>query len=301
MMEIKNLHAKLGKFELSVDHYRTSGRKNFIMGENGAGKSSFLKALSGIIDSTGEIILDGEHVENLPPWKRRITYIPQNLLLFPQYNVRQNLAISIRYGHGDYEIYREVIDLMHLGDLLQKNIWELSGGQQQRVAVARAVISRPRILLMDEPFSMQDERSRMSLIMSVADLLDRYGIDFIYVTHNYRDLELGFDQLSIMSSGKIIESVESVDDLRYYESISLMDFRNIVRIDGRYFRLNDDSIIPSDSGYPAKCTISGDRYLCSVRIGDENFFITSRTSSSYFRFDLSSAREITVAGQNNEK
>ncbi len=301
MIEINDLHAHLGKFDLSIGHYETSGRRNFLMGENGAGKSSFLKAIAGLIDSTGEIIIDGDHVEDLPPWKRRIAYIPQNLLLFPQYNVRDNLAISIRYGHGDYDIYKEVVEMMHLGDLLEKNVWEISGGQQQRVAVARAVISRPRLLLMDEPFSMQDERSRMSLIMSVTDILERYGIDFIYVTHNYRDLDLGFDMLSIMSGGRIIESVTSVDDLHYYEGISLMDFRNIVKIDGKYYRLNDTAIVPSDSGYPAKCTRSGDKYLCSVRIGDENFFIISREASRFFKFDLASAREITVAAERKDQ
>ncbi|WP_297215306.1 ATP-binding cassette domain-containing protein [Thermoplasma sp.] len=297
MLEINNLHASLGKFVLNVDHYSTRGRKNFIMGENGAGKSSFLKAISGIIDSTGEIILNGDHVENLPPWKRRITYIPQNLLLFPQYNVKQNLAISIRYGHGDYDIYKEVVDLMHLSDLLDKNTWELSGGQQQRVAVARAVISKPKLLLMDEPFSMQDERSRMSMVISVAELLERYDIDYIYVTHNSRDLELGFDTLSVMSNGRIIESVKSVEDLRYYESVSLLDFRNIVRIDGKYYRLSERSVIPSDKGYPASCNRSGEGYVCSVRIGDENYFITSSVMADHFQFDLSSASEMISLGE----
>ncbi|BAB59688.1 ABC transport system ATP-binding protein PA [Thermoplasma volcanium GSS1] len=290
------MKVQIGKFQLSIKELSLSGRHNFIMGENGSGKSTFLKTIAGLIDPiSGRIDIDGNDITNMPPWKRHIAYIPQNLLLFPQYKVMDNIAISIKYGQGDPEIFKEVVKVMHLEDLLERNIYQLSGGQQQRVAVARAIVSMPRILLMDEPFSMQDERSRMSLISNLLDLIDRYEIDYIYVTHNSRDLELGFDTLSIMYNGTIIESVRSIDDLQTYEGNSLIDYRDIIKIDDKYYKVGISSVIPAQDGYSSRCVKEGDYYLCVVDIDGDQYFVRSSFDAHSVRFDLSKARELSIA------
>ncbi len=290
MLKASRIDLAVGTFHLHIDEYRTRGKRNFIMGENGSGKSSFLKAICGIntIDS-GTISIDDQRIDNIPAWKRGVSYIPQNLLLFPQYTVRNNLAISIRYGNGDPEIFRDVIKAMKLEEILDRSVYRISGGQAQRVAVARALISKPKLLLMDEPFSMQDERSRMSLISSLFDLIEEFGISYIYVTHNSRDLELGYDSLTTMESGQIVESVENIENLRSYRSWILIDYRNIVKVDGRFYRLKEESIIPDAKGYKCTCTLSRGRYVCIVYIDNEKYFFTSGKKYDSVSFDLSSA------------
>jgi molybdate/tungstate transport system ATP-binding protein len=279
MLEVRNISVKIGDFNLKVEKYNTRGRRNFIIGENGAGKSTFLKAISGIIQiDSGEIILDGKRIDSLPIWERRVSYIPQNLLLFPQYSVKDNLLLSVRYGSGDLGIYNELVKAMALDGILERNIFSISGGEAQRVAVARAIISKPRILLMDEPFSMQDERSRMSIISNLLKLVERYDITYVYVTHNVRDLELGFDSLTTLEGGRVVETVSSLDELRTYSSLSLLDYRNIVKIDDQFFKVADEAIIEEPGGYQCSCSFSNGSYFCSVIIEGETYFFTSSSN-----------------------
>ncbi|MGC8608818.1 MAG: ATP-binding cassette domain-containing protein [Thermoplasmata archaeon] len=294
MLKASHISLTLGSFHLSIDDYQTRGRRNFIMGENGSGKSSFLKAICGLnsIDA-GSIYMDDIRIDNLPPWKRKVSYIPQNLLLFPQYSVRDNLAVSIRYGNGDPEIFRDVIQAMRLEEILDRSVYRISGGQAQRVAVARALISRPKMLLMDEPFSMQDERARMSLISSLFDLIEEFGISYIYVTHNSRDLELGYDSITTVENGKIVESAESISDLKSYRSWILMDYRNIVRVNDKFYRLNESAIVSDPRGYRCNCTRSEEHYVCTVYIDGEKYFFTSGKKYDSVSFNLSMAEELS--------
>jgi len=292
MLRVEDLKLKIGNFSLNIENFELKKRKNFLMGENGSGKTTFLKSLCGIYNAQGKIFLDNERIDHLPIWKRKMAYIPQNLLLFPQYNVEENLKVSINYGNGDEEIFKEIVKIMNIEKILDKNIYEISQGQAQRVAVARAIISRPKFLLMDEPFSMQDERSRMSLISGVLDLLDNFGISYIYVTHNSRDLELGFDSLSIMNEGRIIESVERLEDLENYLSLRLIDYRNIVKIDGKYYKVNEDSFEFSNEGYPVNCSRYNDEYICTVNIDNEKFFIKSKSYGKFIKFNKMKMKEL---------
>jgi len=292
MLRVEDLKLKIGNFSLNIENFELKKRKNFLMGENGSGKTTFLKSLCGIYNAQGKIFLDNERIDHLPIWKRKMAYIPQNLLLFPQYNVEENLKVSINYGNGDEEIFKEIVKIMNIEKILDKNIYEISQGQAQRVAVARAIISRPKFLLMDEPFSMQDERSRMSLISGVLDLLDNFGISYIYVTHNSRDLELGFDSLSVIHEGRIIESVERLEDLENYLSLRLIDYRNIVKIDGKYYKVNEDSFEFSNEGYPVNCSRYNDEYICTVNIDNEKFFIKSKSYGKFIKFNKMKMKEL---------
>ncbi|MEM0130417.1 MAG: ABC transporter ATP-binding protein, partial [Thermoplasmatales archaeon] len=283
-----NIKVRQGAFYLDVPKYETRGRRNFIMGENGSGKSTFLRSICGIVPlESGEISVNGRRIDRLPTWERKVSYIPQDLLLFPHYNVRENLLISVRYGSGEIEIFKEVVKIMNLEGILDRSISKISGGESQRIAVARAIISKPEILLMDEPFSMQDERSRMSLISNLFSLIERYDITYIYVTHNFRDMELGFDSLTTFEGGFIVESVSSLDELRKYKSVSLLDYRNIIRLGDKFLKVTDEAIVDDASGYPCSCSLNGDAYFCSVQIEGETYFFTSKRdhSSVLFRED----------------
>ncbi|MEM0141257.1 MAG: ABC transporter ATP-binding protein [Thermoplasmatales archaeon] len=287
MLKVYNIKARQGEFYIKIDKYETTGRRNFIMGENGSGKSTFLKTICGIVPlESGEIFIGERRIDLLPIWERRVSYIPQDLLLFPHYNVRDNLLLPVKYGSGEVEIFNDVIKIMKLEGILDRNISRISGGESQRIAVARAIISKPEILLMDEPFSMQDERSRMSLISNLFNLIETYDIRYVYVTHNMRDLELGFDSLTTFEGGRIVESVSSVEELKKYKSLSLLDYRNIIRIGEEFFKVTDDAIVEDKSGYPCSCSSNGTAYFCSVDIEGETYFFTSSNNHVTVRFNL---------------
>lgn len=282
MLHIKNFRISLGSFTLAMKDLNLSGKRNFIMGENGSGKTTLLKAISGIypIDE-GSIYLLGERVDTVPAWKREISYIPQDLSLFPNLNVKENLRISILHARGSEEIFRDVVKAMDLEKILLRRVNEISGGQAQRVAVARSLISNPKLILMDEPFSMQDERARISMMSLLESVMDEYDFPFIYVTHDKKDMELGFDTLTFINSGKLVESVKSTDEIAHFSSLSMLDYKNLITMNGSSYIVEEDSFGFSDeTGIPFKYWKIEAGYVYEVEIGGEKFFISGEQSPS---------------------
>lgn len=277
MLNIEELHVKLEDFNLSIDSLSFQGRKNFLMGKNGSGKTTFLKSIAGIVQTkSGRISINDREISSLPSWKRKVSYIPQDLLLFPTLNVKDNIRISIKHGSGSEEIYRNVIEKMDLPSILEKKVWQISGGQAQRVAVARSLVSDPELLLMDEPFSMQDERARAQMLSILYTLMEDLGFSFLYVTHNIRDLEFGYDSINFFESGKIIESVSCIDDISKFSSYSMIDYRNTIKTGGKYYKVSEGSFHFSDkTGLSYKTTEFEKRYIIKVQAEGEDFFITS--------------------------
>jgi ABC-type molybdate transport system ATPase subunit len=123
----------------------------------------------------------------VPPWERRVGWAPQDVLLFPHLSVRENMAYAERARPADVE---EMADLFRISHLLDRRPRNLSGGERQRVAVSRALLARPRLLLLDEPFSALDRPLRNTLAHTVRDLLDRRGIPLVLVSHDEEDADV---------------------------------------------------------------------------------------------------------------
>lgn len=277
MIRLSNYSVTRGGFTLSIQDVELEGKRNFVIGKNGAGKTTLLQSLAGLVESSGEFEVNGRNIGSLEPQKRNIGYIPQDLLLFGTMTVDGNLLSSIRYGNGDIDVYREVSDRMGLTPLLQKRTNEISLGQAQRVAIARAIISRPSVLLMDEPFSFQDEISRLGLISLIDEFSKTYDFDYIYATHNAKDMEIGFSSLVSIDEGQVVEVVDSVSKIQHYRTLSLLDYKNLASLNGRYYLLTEESLDFNDvSGIPyeivgtdedpyVRFNIEGSYYFASVR------------------------------------
>lgn len=163
-----------------------------ISGPSGAGKTTVLRVMAGLSRlSSGRLAMDGEVWQDsergvfVPPWKRRVGWVPQDSLLFPHLSVREN----IRYGlpgkeGGELE---EVAALLELDGLLDRRPAKLSGGERQRAALARALLPRPRLLLLDEPFSALDDALRARVASALGGLCARWDIPFVLVTHSRLD------------------------------------------------------------------------------------------------------------------
>jgi molybdate transport system ATP-binding protein len=168
----------------------TDARSVAIVGPSGAGKSTLLRVLAGVEHrARGEVVVDGavwldpRRGVVVPPWKRRVGWVPQEMLLFPHLSVRENLG----FAGGTEEEVEETAALLQVAHLLDRRPRRLSGGERQRVALGRALLSAPRLLLLDEPFSALDRALREQISATVKRLVAERAIPLVLVSHDDAD------------------------------------------------------------------------------------------------------------------
>jgi spermidine/putrescine transport system ATP-binding protein len=176
----------------SIDATITAGEFFSLLGPSGCGKTTTLRMIAGFERPTsGEILLDGIDVAQVPPHRRNVHTVFQNYALFPHLDVFDNVAFGLRRQKvARDEIKRRVaqaIELVELGGLGARRPQQLSGGQQQRVALARALVLRPAVLLLDEPLGALDAKIRKQLRLELKALQEEVGITFVFVTHDQEE------------------------------------------------------------------------------------------------------------------
>lgn len=295
MIRIRNLLVRRGEFNVDIQQLDLQGGRNFLIGRNGTGKTTILSSIAGLIGSKGTVEVGGMDINSLPPERRRVGLIPQDLLLFGKMSVEENLKTSIKYGRGDVKAYRDIVEEMKLGPLLKRRANELSLGQAQKVAIARAIVSRPVLLLMDEPFSFQDEIARLGLISLIDELSVRYGFEYLYATHNPRDLENGFSNIISIDNGKVVEVVDSLERAEHFRTLSLLEYKNLVSMNGHYYLLDERAITFSDTEGSDYAVLGGSsgRYV-RFKVDGSYFFasLNSAPKGKYLKLNLDGAREI---------
>jgi ABC-type sugar transport system ATPase subunit len=187
-----------------------NGQTFVIVGPSGCGKSTLLRVISGILSNySGQVLYDGEDMQNIPPRDRYIGMVFQSYALYPNFNSEGNLSFFFKMHHISDEQTRERIrytsELMGIGfkELLPRNPGTLSGGEKQRVAIARAIVRSPRLFLFDEPLSNLDAKLRVQTRSEIKRLLHRFGITALYVTHDQVEAFALADQIVVMHEGRI--------------------------------------------------------------------------------------------------
>jgi molybdate transport system ATP-binding protein len=192
---IENLVVPLAHFDLEVTA-TMSARVTAIFGPSGAGKTSLLDAIAGLRTlKSGRITFDDVVLSDLPARARRIGYVPQETALFPHLSVARN----IRYGGRHNE--EHVIEVLEIGHLLDRGVTALSGGEQKRVALARALVSAPRLLLLDEPLSGLDWPLRDRVMQFLQRVRDDFNVPMLYVTHDEAELAAIADEVVRLEPG----------------------------------------------------------------------------------------------------
>lgn len=192
------------QFSLEVEH----GEFVVLLGPSGCGKSSVLRMIAGLESvSDGRILLDGQDLEGVRPDERDIAMIFQNYALYPHLTVYDNIAYTLKNQHVPrheiHEMVRETAELLGLWELRDRRPRELSGGQQQRVAIGRALVRKPKLFLLDEPFSNLDAELRAQLRQEIKQLHEKLGTTFVYVTHDQAEaFQLG-SRIIVMRHGMI--------------------------------------------------------------------------------------------------
>jgi molybdate transport system ATP-binding protein len=202
---------QLGEFSLSAS-FTSEGRVTGLFGASGAGKTSLINMIAGLLKpDRGIIAIDDETLDDtaarlhVPPHRRRIGYVFQDARLFPHLDVGQNLDYGRRMNRlpDDPAQRKRVTDLLDIGGLLDRRPGKLSGGERQRVALGRALLSKPRLLLLDEPLGSLDEGRKVEILPYLVRLRDEAGIPMVYVSHDAAELRQLATQIVMLQHGRV--------------------------------------------------------------------------------------------------
>jgi ABC-type Fe3+/spermidine/putrescine transport system ATPase subunit len=180
-----------------------------IVGETGAGKTTLIKAVAGLVPFEGTLLFDGVPVHNLPVRNRNIGYLPQDLFLFPHLTVAGNVQYGLKGRNLSRDEVRSrgeaMMTLMGISHLADRYPATLSGGEKQRAALARAITPGPDVLLLDEPFSSLDVKTAKYLRLEFKRIVHELGLTTLFITHNLTEAEEMGDRIAVMNKGKILQ------------------------------------------------------------------------------------------------
>ncbi len=199
LMAVDNVNLKIEQGELYS-----------FLGPSGCGKTTLLRMIAGFeVPTDGRIFIAGQDITDVPAYKRKVNTIFQNYSLFPHMTVFDNTAFGLRIQKiRKSEIedrVMEMLKLVKMEDQAAKFPRQLSGGQKQRIAIARALVNRPEVLLLDEPLAALDLKLRQHMLIELMNIHDAVGITFIYVTHNQDEAMSISDRIAVMNRGQIIQ------------------------------------------------------------------------------------------------
>ena len=217
-IKFENLYKSFGPHEVlkNINLEVEQGQLVTLLGPSGCGKSTLLRCLAGLETVTsGKVYLDGKDITNVDPKNRGIGMVFQQYSLFPNMNVLKNVKFGLAMKKVDKATAdkkaREILEIVGLGDKLNHYPSQLSGGQQQRAALARAIVTEPKVLLLDEPLSAIDALLRHSLQVEIRRIQRDLGITAIFVTHDQEEAMVMSDMIHLMYQGQIEQSASPTD------------------------------------------------------------------------------------------
>jgi spermidine/putrescine ABC transporter ATP-binding subunit len=272
-ISIRNVDKFFGKFQ-AIDNVSIDiGHGEFfsLLGSSGCGKTTLLRMLAGFESpSSGEIFIDGQPMSEVPPHMRPVNMVFQSYAIFPHLNVRDNIAYGLRKRKlpkaKRYEMVDEMLDLIKLPGYGDRKANELSGGQRQRIALARALILRPKVLLLDEPLGALDKQLREQMQLELRALQRTVGITFVFVTHDQEEALTLSDRIAVMSEGRVLQLdtpsglYERPNSRKVASFIGTMNF-----FEGQVAGVEGDNLTIDAAGLGKVSARSGER---SVSVGD---------------------------------
>jgi len=263
-----------------------------LLGPSGCGKTTTLNVIGGFVALTeGEIWIRGRRIDTLPPHKRPVNTVFQSYALFPHMNVRENVRFGLkmdRVPHADSSRrVEQALALVGLEDFGDRMPAQLSGGQQQRVAVARALVKRPAVLLLDEPLGALDLKLRQRLQIELAQIHRDVGTTFVYVTHDQEEAMSMADRIAVMNDGRVEQLGTPEEIYRRPASRFVADFIGnsnffAATVDGEVARLGDGSRVPCAGGAGAATLMVRPE---SIRLAHDDGCIRGRVVQTSFLGD----------------
>jgi thiamine transport system ATP-binding protein len=214
MILIENAIFKKKKFSLSIDLHVKPQTFAAVLGGSGAGKSTLLSIIAGFEDlESGKLWLDGADIQNVPPAKRPVSMIFQDHNVFAHLNVWDNVALgiapSLKLNAEEMAQVDSALERVGLSQYAKRKPGNISGGERQRVALARVLVRKRKILLLDEPFAALDPGLRHDMLDLVSDLRREHGLTVLMVTHQPEEALRAADEIIFVADGKVREPIES--------------------------------------------------------------------------------------------
>ncbi|MEQ1552197.1 ABC transporter ATP-binding protein [Sphingorhabdus sp.] len=241
IIQIRNVSKRFGKVT-AVDNVNLdimAGEFFVLLGPSGCGKTTLLRMIAGFeMPTEGQIIIDGVDVSDVPPNKRPVNMVFQSYAVFPHMSVADNVAYGLKIrgvGRGEREErVREALELVKLGGFEERMPDQMSGGQRQRVALARSLVMRPKVLLLDEPLSALDAKLRAQMQFELSDLQDQVGITFVTVTHDQDEALSMASRVAVINKGEVSQLATPSDLYEFPANKFVADFVGSVNIfDGK--------------------------------------------------------------------
>ena len=279
-LECRNLVRNFGDF-VAVDNVSfgvPEGEFFSILGPSGCGKTTIMRMMAGFQKPTsGDILIKGKSVVNVPPNRRPVNMVFQHLALFPMMTVAENIAYGLkRKGLGKSEItdkVNSVLDRMDLPTSGGKSINQLSGGQKQRIAIARCLVLEPAALLLDEPLGALDLKLREHMKIELKKMQEQFGTTFVYITHDQSEALVMSDHVAVMNEGKF-EQIGTPQDLYYHPDTSFVAgfVGDTNQWTGRVESVDKTGVrLTSEMGVPLLATPAGNT---TIKKGDQvNIFV----------------------------
>ncbi len=329
-LTLDNISFTKGDFKMNEVSFELDKNSYFVLlGKTGSGKTQLLESMAGFHPVEGKMTLNGIDITDKTPEKRDVGFVYQDFALFPNLSVEKNIKFSGQYKtiEDSEKLFEDIIEFLDLKHLLKRSTEHLSGGEKQRIAIARALYSRPKILLLDEPLSAIDPTFRNSVMTSLKKLLIRYDLTIIHVTHNFREASYLADKIAIMEQGCIIQQGEAREVLQHPNSLKsakFLGFKNIFNASLLknsqfiYASVDPNMINISSLSFEADYLFKGeikeimhitDHHKIYVQVDENRFFI--KLANSIFRdcvlkqyqhvYIGFSKNDVTYFGDQNEK
>lgn len=306
-LEVKNISKKYeDKYAIKdVSFSLEKGKFLCLLGPSGSGKSTILHSIGGFIKHDGEIILDGKSIKDLSPEDRDVSTVFQSFGLFPHMNVLKNVMYGLKFKEKDKSKKekeaeaREVLRIVGLNGYEKRYPSELSGGEKQRVALARSLVVRPKILLMDEPLSALDAKLRSEMQFEIRRIQREFNITTIFVTHDQKEAFVMADEIIIINHGELVAKGAPQDIYNHPKNEFTLDFignKNIIK--GKYVRpekirpdANGEEFIIKDitfNGATIELDIENDEHKLEMLIlnDDVNYQIGEKIKVKYEMEDI---------------
>ena len=331
LLEIRGVSKKFGDFtavnNVDLDIYQ--GELFCLLGGSGCGKTTLLRMLAGFEKPTsGQILIDGQDMSEVPPYKRPTNMMFQNYALFPHMTVEKNIAFGLEQdGLAKTEILDKVdsiLKLVELHEYKKRRPQQLSGGQRQRVALARALVKEPKLLLLDEPLAALDKKLREQTQFELMNIQEKVGVTFVVVTHDQEEAMTLSTRIAVMDKGRFIQTGTPTEIYEYPNdrfvadfigSANILDGKVVSNIDGMVevstylgkFSLTSNSNIPKGSNLyvglrPEKISISrtsSKSINITGYIDDIGYF--GNTSRYKVRLDNDQIIDVTAQNQKRPK
>ncbi len=237
IISVRNVTKRFGNLA-AVDNVSLdimAGEFFVLLGPSGCGKTTLMRMIAGFeLPTEGQVLIDGQDMAGIPPNKRPVNMVFQSYAVFPHMTVADNVAYGLKIaGVSKAEVktrVEEALELVSMGGLGQRKPDQLSGGQRQRVALARSLIMRPKVLLLDEPLSALDAKLRAQMQFELAELQDNVGITFVTVTHDQDEALSMASRIAVINKGQVAQLATPSDLYEYPANRFVADFVGSVNI-----------------------------------------------------------------------